>query len=146
MRCKGDADTHIVKEALVFAYEGRSVTIVADDTDVLILLMYHWDPSMANIFMRSEPKKKSPLKIVNIEKNVSKVSSVITKNLLFIHAWGGCDTTSAISGYGKTKVLNLVKKELPEVSNICNIFNSDDATQQDIAKAGVDLFKILGIQ
>ena len=68
VRCKGDADTHIVKEALVFAYEGRSVIIVADDTGVLILLMYQWDPSMANIFMRSEPKKKSLLKIVNIEK------------------------------------------------------------------------------
>ena len=65
--------THIVKEALVFAYEGRSVAIVADDTDVLILLMYHWDPSMANIFMRSEPKKKSLLK----------VSPVVTKTLLF---------------------------------------------------------------
>ena len=38
----GDADTMIVRCALQYAIEGSEVNVVADDTDVLVLLMYHW--------------------------------------------------------------------------------------------------------
>ena len=50
----GDADTMIVARALHMAMEG---TEVADDTDVLILLMHHWVESMADVYFLSEPKK-----------------------------------------------------------------------------------------
>ena len=39
----GDADTKIVWCALQYAIEGSEVNVVADDTDVLVLLMYHWN-------------------------------------------------------------------------------------------------------
>ena len=32
----------VVANALRIATEGKEVNVVADDTDVLILLMYHW--------------------------------------------------------------------------------------------------------
>ena len=47
----------IVACALQMAMEGKQVTVVADDTDVLILLMYHWTESMADMYFLSEPKK-----------------------------------------------------------------------------------------
>ena len=37
----GDADTMIVTCALQYASQGNDVNVVADDTDVLVLLMYH---------------------------------------------------------------------------------------------------------
>ncbi len=40
---------------LQFAIEGNEVTVVADDTDVLVLLMYHWKENMANIHFQSKP-------------------------------------------------------------------------------------------
>lgn len=51
LHAEGDADTMtlIVKEALNIAQE-KHVTVVADDTDILILLLYH---SSKNILMQS---------------------------------------------------------------------------------------------
>ncbi len=37
----GDADTIIVACALQYATQGIEVTVIADDTDILILLMHH---------------------------------------------------------------------------------------------------------
>lgn len=53
----GDADTMIVACALQMAMEGnKEVYVVADDTDVLILLMHHWTEAMADVYFLSEPK------------------------------------------------------------------------------------------
>ena len=54
----GDADTMIVSCVLQMATEGsKEVIVVADDTDVLILLMHHWIENMADVYFLSEPKK-----------------------------------------------------------------------------------------
>ena len=53
----GDADTLIASTALEIAASGRKVSVVADDTDVLILLLYHWNDEMADIFFYSEAKE-----------------------------------------------------------------------------------------
>lgn len=47
----------IVSCTLQKAVEGTEENVVADDTDVLILLMYHWKESMADVYFISEPKK-----------------------------------------------------------------------------------------
>ncbi|KAG0714116.1 hypothetical protein GWK47_014761 [Chionoecetes opilio] len=55
----GDADTQIVLAALEYASkeDKRPVTVVANDTDILVLLMFHWEAHM-NIFMLSDAGKK----------------------------------------------------------------------------------------
>ena len=45
----GDADTLIVHCALKLATQGTEVMVLADDTDVLILLIYQWYYSMLGI-------------------------------------------------------------------------------------------------
>ena len=52
-----DADTMIVQCALQYAIEGSEVNVVADDTDVLELLMYHWKQNMLSIYFLSEAGK-----------------------------------------------------------------------------------------
>lgn len=42
--CYGDADTIIVPSALDLARNEQSVEFVADDTEILILLIFHWEP------------------------------------------------------------------------------------------------------
>ena len=49
----GDAGTMIVPHAHQYATEGSEVNVVADNIDVLLLLMYHWKQSMANMYMSS---------------------------------------------------------------------------------------------
>ncbi|CAB4029738.1 Hypothetical predicted protein [Paramuricea clavata] len=101
----GDADTLIVETALLFPRQEREVKVVADDTHVLILLMYHWNANMADIYFHSEVKRsKKGLKVWKVQDLVNKAGKVVTSHLLFIHAWSGCDTTSATYGHGKTSL------------------------------------------
>lgn len=47
----------IVACAIQFASQGNEVNIVADDTDVLILLIYHWNHNITNIYYQKEDRK-----------------------------------------------------------------------------------------
>ena len=55
----GDADTQIVSAALEYAGDvDNDIVVVASDTDILVLLMFHWKEGM-NIYMLAEtPNKK----------------------------------------------------------------------------------------
>ena len=53
----GDADIMLVTCTLQYAGQGSDVNVVADDTDVLVLLMYHWKQNMADVYFLSEVKK-----------------------------------------------------------------------------------------
>ena len=90
----GDADTLIVAHALRYTSQGKVVNVVTEDTDILVLLMHHWKDRMADVYFRSESNKKQP-KLWRIHDLVTKAGNLVTSNLLFIHAWSGCDTTSA---------------------------------------------------
>ena len=74
-----------------------------------------------------------------------KLSPTVKDNLLFIHAWGGCDTTSATFGHGKSKILKLVGMKCPQqdVMAACSIFNAEDSSQEEIIESGTNLFKIM---
>jgi len=51
-----DADTLIAATALDLARQQTPVTVVAEDTDVLLLLVHHFQSSMADVFMLSRTK------------------------------------------------------------------------------------------
>ena len=61
-------------------------------------------------------------------------------NILFIHAWSGCDSTSTIFDKGKTSLMKLIAKGVREMLDICSILDKTDATPEEIGKAGVKLF------
>jgi len=100
--CKGDADAIIVRQALNSAESGN-VVVVADDTDVAVMLLYHWKETQFDIFLQSQSKCWS------INEASSSIKD-IKEHLLFIHAWSGYDSTSTIFGKGKSSFLNLVQK------------------------------------
>jgi len=45
-----DADSDIVKSGLDEAASGKIVTVVADDTDILVLLVHHFQPTMQDVY------------------------------------------------------------------------------------------------
>ena len=49
LNCEEDADTKIVREALDIACRKENVTIVAGDTDILVLLLCFWNTEMGEI-------------------------------------------------------------------------------------------------
>ena len=99
----GNVDTQIVSAALEYAGDiDNDIVVVASDTDILMLLMFHWKEEM-NIYMLAETPNKKDVdrEFWNIENLVKEAGEVVKSHILFIHAWSGCDTTSAICGQGK---------------------------------------------
>ena len=92
----GDADTMIVHCVLQLATQGTEVMVVADDTDVLILLIHHWQGEMANVYFLSESSKTR--KCWKIRDIAAEAGAGLVSHILFVHAWSGCDTTSATFG------------------------------------------------
>ena len=62
------------------------------------------------------------------------------KNLLFIHAWSGCDTTSATFNQGKTTLMKFVANNNAAILDVCAVFDSSDASREEIGNAGLKLF------
>ena len=94
-----DADVLIVEKAIRKTRDGDIITVAADDTDILILLLYHWHDNMRAVYFlkqRKEPGagKGSKLKVMRWE--TEKLSNFNYNNLLFAHAWCGCDATPAL--------------------------------------------------
>ena len=134
----GDADTMIVQCALQYAIEGSEVNVVADDTDVLVLLMYHWKQNMSSTYFLSEAGKS--LNIWRISDLVGQAGPIVTSYLLFLHAWSGCDTISTTFGQGK-----VVKKlkQSKDVQMIAELMMDCNATVEQVGEVGVRLFVIV---
>ena len=128
------------------ACRGRNiiVTVVAEDTDVLVLLMYHWNVNMADIYFQSQAKKsqKKGFHSWKIQDLVATAGDVVISNLLFIHAWSGCDTTCATFGHGKTALFKKMK-ESEELQEISKIMSDLKATVEEVGQAGIRAFVIL---
>ena len=67
---------------------------------------------------------------------------IIARHLLPIHAWTGCDTTSAIYNVGKTSILKKVSRS-PELQAACSVMTDPRATPEYVHRAGCDMFIIL---
>ena len=129
-----NADTAIVFHALTCAKSGKTTTVVADDTDILVLLMYHYcKETMADIYIRSEATKrrKAGLQIYNIRTALEDNDTKLVRNLLFVHAWSGCDSTSGIFGHSKGSIVKLIKSS-QQFKSTSQIYNSDHVHQSDL--------------
>ena len=75
IECPSDADTSIVKEALIIA-KNSIVTVFSDDTDVLCLLAHHAfkDPSLKDIYLGDMTKRKGR------KREFYKISDITTNN------------------------------------------------------------------
>ena len=105
---QGDADVQIVKRALEMAEEVDTV-LIGDDTDLLVLLLYHDEPRK-NMFFAPEPKKNAKSRVWDIKQVKSDLGSFICKHILFAHAISGSDTTSRLFGLGKGTILKKLKE------------------------------------
>ena len=152
---EGDADTLIVKTALVAANQQKPTVVASADTDILSLLLYHDQPSMADIFFQTSRKvpviaekgaskmaikkatSKSKRKPIPMWWDIRAVNTIFQeerKYILFAHARGGCHTTSAIHGKGKLTILTLLKKE--RFRTLVEPFTKADCTPVEIEDAG----------
>lgn len=122
--------------AAVDSGQSTPTVLVGDDTDLLVLLCYHTDIHGCDVFFRPEPKTNvTRRRVWNIKKVKQQLGPEVCENLLFIHAFLGCDTTSRIFGLGKGAAL---KKFISSAyfREQAKVFSHDSSTQDEILLAG----------
>ena len=117
------------------AQENSTVVVASDDTDVLVMLLYHCHPGSKLYFTTKLKINKNSSETMwwNID-DLKKKLPIPSNLILFAHAGGGCDTTSATYGKGKKKILKYLQTE--EGKKSAAIFAKDHQSQADVGIAG----------
>ena len=146
----GDADNLIVSVALnnvSLSDQTRSVAVVAEDTDILVLLLYHRQPCMNDIYFLSESKRGKggrilPGKCISVSQLQNKIGPEAYSTILATYAFGGCDTTSSIFGIGKGSIFNKINSN-KTLHQHCLTLQSHLATVDEISLTGVHFMAAL---
>ena len=137
-----DADCLIVSTALKIAESDKTVFVVAEDTDILIMLIHHWRPEMADILMVKEKNSKIKgkcLELISIQKMYHAMNPLRRDNILFIHAWSGCDTTSSTFGQEKTLLFKLLAAS-PQLQDLVISFVDRNNSPEEVGTKGIAIF------
>ena len=115
--------------------------MAADDTDIVVMLCFHYNTSLNNIFFCTE---RSEIQKVRAHKGrkywrINQIADAlqVSNHILFCHAWSGCDTTSAMYQQGKLKILELLNSK--DVQSQADYFGKLESTQTVIGEAGSKL-------
>lgn len=112
--------------------------MIGEDTDLLVLLLHHVEPTMQDVFLTSGSYKKNRTRIWAIKATQARLGRGVCGNILFAHAFCGCDTTSR--AYNISKSLPIKKLKNNDFVKDAQIFLADDSNNQVIAEAGERVF------
>ena len=142
----GDADLMIAQTAVKLSEETETVAI-GEDTDLLVLLIYHSKDNCKTIYIKSDVKASlKETKIWNISKTrhvlfFFLIGYEVSHLLPFLHAFTGCDSTSRIFGIGKGTALKKVAS-CNELQQCGGVF-LNESSQEDVERAGERAFMML---
>ena len=134
MNAEGDADYDIVQSAIAVS-EYKTTTLIGDDTDLLILLLHHMDSHKKTLYFRSDKKSKEQ-RLYNINTLKECLGQQLCSQLLFIHAFTGCDTTSRVFGMGKKPFFQKVAKGDEQLKSCALAFTKPGQTADTIEQHG----------
>ena len=110
------------------------VVVVADDTDILILLQHHFRPAEHDsVYLQTSSK------LISIEIIKRSIDPVLSKSLLFIHALSGCDTTSISYCIGKISAIG----KYVDLKGASQIFMLPNKDHNEVEQAGNEALAII---
>ena len=128
-----DADVDIVQSACAISTT-CPVIVVGDDTDLLVLLIHHFDVSKhKDIFMQTSSK------LISVYALKQNLDDSLISSLLFIHSLTGCDTTSRPHGIGKVSAL----AKHANLKVFAKMFMLQNKTSREIEQAGKQALGVL---
>ena len=130
----GDADVDIVKAA-VEASTLHSTTLIGEDTDLSVLLLYHATTENKGLYFRSDNHSKD-IKVYDINQLRGTLGQEICCQLIFVHAFTGCDSTSRIFGVGKKSTFQKIIKGDPVLQLCAKEFVSPNQKKELIQDLG----------
>ena len=132
-----EADCNIIRYLyLNTQQQHRHIQIMADDTDIFILLLYHvgkWTTTPL-ITMR-----KRNGRVIDINASIKRLGPSLCNHILGIHAITGCDTTSFLPGLGKNRILSKLNNHHLHMDE----FGNSQLEMERILTIGRKIFRIL---
>ena len=130
INCSGDADTKVVSSAIGFAKRKAGLcAVIADDTDIAVMLLHHWTAEMDDIYFVQQ-RTLSAWNMRYVESGIQDIK----RDILFLHAFTGCDSTSTIFSKGKVSIVKLFRK-CKVLQSVSKIFMNDKSSPEEIGKA-----------
>ena len=136
----GDADVPIEKAAVLSAVS-HSTTLIGEDTDLLVLLLHYAQQANKDLYFRSD--KANADKVYHINELKMVMGEELCSQLLFIHAYTGCDTTSRIFGVGKKSVFHKLVKGDATLKDCANYFLLPKQTAASIVNKGCQAMAVI---
>ena len=140
VKADGDADLLVAKEAVKYGIT-TDTTVIAEYTDILVLLLYHISNEVQfNITFKSD--KSNCKRLFDILECRKFLGEEVCNSLPFLHAITGCDTTSSLFNIGK---LTTFKKliGIKALRDIANTFTERGQPHSNIEKLGESAIKLL---
>lgn len=131
-QAESDADKLIVDTAINL--ETKNVVIVSEDIDVLVILTALVDKDREIYFLKSS-RAKVQQKVFS-SKSLEKSLPKCKEHILFLHAFTGCDTTSAFFNKGKIKFAKNFEKR-HDLHESAKVFKNVKEDSNNIFQAGV---------
>ncbi|GBN26211.1 hypothetical protein AVEN_76596-1 [Araneus ventricosus] len=101
-----DTDVLIVETALSVKSQYDNIFVVEEDIDFLVLLTV-LAPMKENLYFRKCGKGRTP----DVLYSTTSFKYKFSRMIWFIQDFSGCDTRSALFGYGETKFCSLLEKK-----------------------------------
>jgi len=134
-----DADTLVIKVALQLATSNQVVSVIANDTDILVLLLFHYQPVMSDIYMYAHTGQQH---VHSVRAITTSLEPSVLRRLLVIHAISGCDTTSCLFGHGKISVFKKLSKAR-DIQQFLDVMDSTTASHDEVMLAGCRILPLL---
>ena len=138
IQADGDADVDITMAA-VNAASTHSTTLIGEDTDLLVLLLHHTPPDSKPLYFRSDNETRSTAKVYDINHIKHLLGSDLCTQLLFLHAFTGCDSTSRVYGTGKKSAFQKLVKGDVVLKSCAEEFCLKDKTHAEIENLGTQV-------
>lgn len=132
-----DADTLIVQTAIELASSFSSVCVIGEDVDLLVLLTAK-AREIPNVYFRKPGRGNKEDEFYSPQS--FQYNDSIAKCILFVHAFSGCDTTSALFNQGKIRFLKTLEKN-PTLTEAIQVFDDPNAELTEVVAAG-ELFML----
>ncbi|RUM44803.1 MAG: hypothetical protein DSY80_04015 [Desulfocapsa sp.] len=133
LKCQHEeADTRMIFHLYHIANnENECISVRCNDTDVLILLLYHFNHIICkpHIWMDIGLSSNNTRRFINIRQLVDAMGSNLIDALPGFHAFTGSDTTAAFINKGKLRPFDLLEKSDAHVNTFSHIGQSLPAPQ-----------------
>ena len=136
-----EADTRLLFHAKKISESFRRIIIYTPDTDVFLIALGVSSQISGNLFIRTGTQNKARIICLSKVKEALQIKydlqdmDLVSKALLGLHGFTGCDTISAFSGKGKVKPLQLILKNIAYVDLFASIGGEPELSE--------DLFRVV---